>query len=340
MENFQTVLNQHICPILPPHIAKLLLTLPAIVLHKVTEIRIRVNQPLLLVLSNHDITVPVSGQTEGKPEPYRCNSEDLARTFQLICKNSVYAFEEELRQGYLTVKGGHRVGLAGQATAFDGTVKTLKNISSLNIRLAREMLGCADCILPFVAANSRGCVSSTLIISPPRCGKTTILRDLIRQLSTGNPLLAIAGIHIGLVDERSEIAACQNGIPSVDLGPRVDVLDACPKASGLLMLIRSMAPQVVATDELGRAEDAAAVREAVHAGVSVIATAHSRTIDELCNRPYIGELVKQKIFERYVILSNRLGPGTVEEIFDSRQEKVMYTCMNEVKVCGSKSLVV
>lgn len=335
MENIQNVLNQHICPILPPHIAKLLLTLPSSVWQGVTEIRIRVNQPLLLVLDNRDITVPAAGQTEGISEPYRCTTEDLSRIFQLICKNSVYAFEEELRQGYLTIKGGHRVGLAGQATAFDGTVKTLKNISSLNIRLAREIPGCADCILPFVASGSRGGGAfSTLIISPPRCGKTTILRDLIRQLSTGNPRLAIAGMHIGVVDERSEIAACQNGIPSVDLGPRVDVLDACPKAGGLLMLIRSMAPQIVATDELGRAEDAAAVLEAVHAGVSVIATAHSRTINELCNRPYIGKLVKQKVFERYVIVSNRLGPGTIEEITDARQEKVIYTCLKDVKVCG------
>ncbi|HWR07417.1 stage III sporulation protein AA [Sporomusa sp.] len=334
MKNIQTTLNQHIYPVLPLHIARLIMSLPGSQLHKVTEIRIRVNQPLQLVLGNHDITVAEPSQAEGGTQPYRCSGEDLNRTFQLICKNSVYAFEEELRQGYLTINGGHRVGLAGQATTFDGTVKTLKNISSLNIRLAREIPGCADRILPFVKSKEQNEVFSTLIISPPRCGKTTILRDLIRQLSTGNPILGIAGVQIGLVDERSEIAACQNGIPSVDLGPRVDVLDACPKANGLLMLIRSMAPQVVATDELGRAEDAAAVREAVCAGVSVIATAHSRTIDELHSRPYVGELVKENFFERYVILSNRSGPGTVEEIFDSRQGKVIYTCLNEVKVCG------
>ncbi|WP_425061374.1 hypothetical protein SCACP_19460 [Sporomusa carbonis] len=333
MRNIQSILSEHIYPVLPPGIVQLIMSLPPSVLTKITEIRLRANQPLLLVLDLHDIMVAESGHVSGESQAYRCSRDDLIKTFQLICKNSVYAFEQELRLGYLTINGGHRVGLAGQVTTFDGTIKALKNISSLNIRLAREVPGCADNIIPFVVAGGRR-ILNTLIISPPRCGKTTILRDLLRQLSTGKPALSIPGVQVGLVDERSEIAACQNGIPSVDLGPRVDVLDACPKASGLLMLIRSMAPDVVATDELGRAEDADAVREAVHAGVSVIATAHSRTVKELGQRPHISELVKQKFFERYVILSGRLGPGTVEEIYDSIQDKVIYSCRNEVKICG------
>ncbi len=330
MNNMQTSLNKHIYPILPPHIARLIAALPGSLLNKLTEIRIRANQPLQLVLGNQDITV----QTEHTSQVYQCTCEDVHRTFQLICKNSVYAFEEEVRQGYLTIAGGHRVGLTGQAITFEGTVSTLKSISSLNIRLAREIPGCADRILPLVTAKEHNEVFSTLIISPPRCGKTTILRDLIRQLSAGNPLLGIAGVPIGVVDERSEIAACQQGIPTVDLGPRVDVLDACPKASGLLMLIRSMSPRIVATDELGRREDALAVREAVYAGVKVIATAHSRTIDEFQRRPYVGELIQEQVFERFIILSNRSGPGTIEEVLDSRRKKIIGTCLNEVNVCG------
>ena len=334
MTNTQKVLAQHIYPILPPHLSQLLMAVPIRLLSKVTEIRIRINQPLILVLGNHDIMIDISGQATSQSQAYHCTIQDLLRTFQLICKNSVYAFEPELRQGYLTITGGHRVGLAGQATAFDGTVKTLTHISSLNIRLARAIPGCAEPILPFVIDAVSRRIYNTLLISPPRCGKTTILRDLIRQLSTGKASLGIAGVQIGLVDERSEIAACENGIPSIDLGPRVDVLDACPKASGLLMLIRSMAPEVIATDELGRAEDATAVQEAIHAGVSILATVHSRTINELRERPHIGELVQQRVFERYVILSNRLGPGTIEEIVDSRLEKVVYANSIEVKVCG------
>lgn len=330
MKNIQTTLNEHIYPVLPPHIAQLIAALPGSQLGRTTEIRLRANQPLQLVLGSEDITV----QTEHKTRVYQCTSEDVHRTFQLICKNSVYAFEEEVRQGYLTIAGGHRVGLTGQAITLEGAVRTIKSISSLNIRLAREIPGCADRLLPLVADKEHQEVFSTLIISPPRCGKTTILRDLIRQLSAGNPTLGIAGLQIGVVDERSEIAACQQGIPTVDLGPRVDVLDACPKASGLLMLIRSMAPRIVATDELGRREDALAVREAVCAGVKVIATAHSRTIDEFQQRPYVGELIKEQVFERYIILSSRSGPGTIEEVLDSRRKKLLFTCLNEVNVCG------
>ncbi|SCM80146.1 stage III sporulation protein AA [Sporomusa sphaeroides] len=333
MKNRKSILQQEICPVLPSHIASLLLQLPDNIINEITEIRIRVNQPLLLVLDNSDIMVPQAGKTAAS-EAYCCNSQDLSRIFQLLCKNSVYAFEEEVSQGYLTIPGGHRVGLAGQATVFAGVIKTIKCISSLNFRLAKAIPGCADSILPYMVDRECGRIVNTLLISPPRCGKTTILRDLIRQLSTGKPSLGIAGVQIGVVDERSEIAACQNGIPSVDLGPRVDVLDTCPKASGMLMLIRSMAPQVVATDELGRQEDVIAVREAICAGVTVVATVHSRTVNELYERPYIGELLAQKLFDRYVVLSSRLGPGTIEEIFDSRQEKVLYTCPDEVGICG------
>lgn len=335
MINIHQVLLQHIYPILPSHLSQIINSVSDNVLIKLTEIRIRANQPLLLVLgSNNDIMVSASGEVTNHVQAYHCTRQDLLTTFQLICKNSVYAFEREVRQGFLTISGGHRVGLAGHAAAFDGTVKTLNHISSLNIRLARAIAGCAEVVLPFVIHGNTQRVYNTLLVSPPCCGKTTMLRDLIRQLSTGNAALGIKGVQIGLVDERSEIAACENGIPSVDLGPRVDVLDACPKANGLLMLIRSMAPAVVATDELGREEDAYAVREAIHAGVSVIATVHSRTLNELRERPYIGELVQQKMFERYVILSNRLGPGTIEEIYDALRDTVVYTGLNEVKVCG------
>lgn len=333
MDNIQNILAKYIYPMLPPHITQLLMKLPVRLLANVTEIRIRVNQPLLLVTGNQDIMVADTGPETNPAQVYYSTRQDLLRIFQVMCKNSVYAFEPELQQGYLTIPGGHRVGLAGQVAVVDGTIKTLTHISSLNIRLARSIPDCAKPIMPFVIDRFNKRIYNALFISPPRCGKTTILRDLIRQLSNGNANLGIPGVQIGLVDERSEIAACENGIPSIDLGPRVDVLDACPKAKGLLMLIRSMAPEVVATDEIGRAEDVAAVQEAIHAGVSVITTVHSRTIHDLYERPYIGELVKHKTFDRYIILSNRLGPGTIEEIYNANHEKI-HIYSNEVKVCG------
>lgn len=333
MDNIQNILTKYIFPVLPTHICQLLMKLPDKLMGSVTEIRIRVNQPLLLITGNQDIMVADSGPETNSARAYHCTMQDLLRIFQVICKNSVYAFEPELQQGYLTITGGHRVGLSGQAAVVDGTIKTLTHISSLNIRLARSVPGCAKPILPFVIDRVNRRIYNSLLISPPRCGKTTILRDLIRQLSNGNTNLGIPGVQIGLVDERSEIAACENGIPSIDLGPRVDVLDACPKAKGLLMLIRSMAPEVVATDEIGRVEDVAAIQEAIYAGVSIITTVHSRTLHDLYERPYIGELVKHKAFDRYIILSNRLGPGTIEEIYNTDHEKI-HIYANEVKVCG------
>lgn len=329
----QTTLDQYIYTILSARVATILKSAPYRILSQLTEIRLRINQPLLLVLGNSDIMLDDTGQAVIDPyRAYRCSSDDLARTLQLISKNSLYAYEQELKMGFITIQGGHRVGLAGQAIIGNGEVRALKNISSMNIRIAREIKGCADKIMPYILAE--GDVLSTLIISPPRCGKTTILRDLARQISSGILQLNFNGAQVGLVDERSEIAACQSGVPTVDLGQRIDVLDGCPKADGMLMLIRSMAPQVVITDELGRTEDAYAIREALNAGVSVIATVHGRSMAEVLQRPYVGELIEHKYFERYVILSSNPSVGSIEAIIDARNSEVLYSSQKGVKVCG------
>jgi stage III sporulation protein AA len=162
----------------------------------------------------------------------------------------------------------------------------------------------------------------TLLISPPRAGKTTILRDLVRLLSSGIPDLHFPGLSVGVVDERGELAACYDGVPQHDLGPRVDVLDHCPKALGMLMLLRSMSPQVVATDEIGRPEDVTALWEMVNTGLSVLATAHASSWEELEQRPYLRDLVRDRIFQRYVFLSRRRGPGTVDGIWDEERHQL------------------
>jgi stage III sporulation protein AA len=289
----------------------------------VTEIRLRSNQPLSVMLDNADMMLNQYGkQVEDSSLAYRCNRDDVQKTLQSMSKNSLYAYEQDIRQGFITIAGGHRVGLAGQAVLNGSTIVTQKHISSLNIRLAREIINCADGALPYIIDGNR--VRSSLVIAPPRCGKTTLLRDLIRQLSTGIPSLGFPGTTIGLVDERSEIAACQNGVASVNLGPRVDVLDACPKAHGLLMLIRSMAPMVVATDELGREEDRDAVQEALHAGVSVLATVHGRSIEEVLCRPYIGDLIRLRCFERYVILGVTPHIGAIKQILAAQSGDILF----------------
>jgi len=317
-----TMLEKFIFPVLPSHLVAIISAIPIDQLTYLTEIRLRVNRPLLLILGSVDIMLSSVGDIVHDVErAYVCTLDDINKIVQMISKNSLYAFEQELKMGFLTIHGGHRVGLAGQAIVDGGEIKALKNISSLNIRMAREIKGCGDKVMPYIITEGKR-VLSTLVISPPCCGKTTLLRDLIRHISMGNK--EFRGLQVGVVDERSEIAACKNGIPTVDLGPRTDVLDGCPKASGMLMLIRSMAPAVVATDELGRAEDVCAVREALHAGVSILATVHSRDVNELMQRPYVGELIKHKYFDRYVILSDRPKVGTIEKIVDSAECKILW----------------
>ena len=269
---------------------------------------------------------PIGGIATEHNTAYICTRDDIGKILQLISKNSLYAFEQELKMGFITIQGGHRVGLAGQAILDGGEIKALKNISSLNIRMAREIKGCADQVIPYMI-DSRKKVCNTLIISAPCCGKTTLLRDLIRQISMGN--MERKGLQVGVVDERSEIAACRNGVPTVDLGMRTDVLDACPKASGILMLIRSMSPALVATDELGRQEDVTALREALHAGVSVLTTIHGRDVEEIRQRPYVKELIEGNYFDRYVVLSENPKVGTVEKIIDSKENKVLW-CKSKI----------
>jgi stage III sporulation protein AA len=315
--NRTIALEQSIFPVLAPALAGIIRTAPDWLLEQATEIRLRTGQGLMIVAGNHDYTLGTDGRLASDRQPaYICSREDLGQTLQLISRNSLYAFEEELKQGYFTVPGGHRIGLAGQAIMEGGELKALKNINAMNIRLAREMLGVADKIMPYVVSAPKR-VYSTLLIGPPRSGKTTLLRDLARQLSSGIPRLNFSAVQVGLVDERSEIAACRDGIPSADLGPRVDVLDGCPKATGMLMLIRTMGPQVVITDELGREADSAAVQEALHAGVSVVASVHGRGPEDVLGRPHIGELIRQRLFERYVVLADLPDIGTIASIRDS-----------------------
>jgi stage III sporulation protein AA len=320
--SIENILEKYIYPVLPGKLVSIIRSIPVAALVDLTEIRLRAHLPLLLVLGNTDIIISSVGKViTNYEEAYLCSQDDVHKTLQLISKNSLYAFEQELKMGFLTIDGGHRIGLAGQAIIDAGEVKALKNISSLNIRLAREVIGCADKIIPYIMTLG-GHVLNTLIISPPRCGKTTILRDMIRQISMGSGIYK--GLQVGVVDERSEIAACKNGISTVDLGVRTDVLDSCPKASGMLMLIRSMSPAVVATDELGRAEDIYAVREAVNAGVSVLTTVHGTEISELLHRPYIAELLEHKYFHRYIVLSDVPCVGTIEKIINSKNNEILW----------------
>lgn len=201
---------------------------------------------------------------------------------------SIYTLEEELKRGYITIEGGHRVGLAGKVILEQGKVKAIRDISSFNIRIAREKVGIAQTLIPRIYRDGW---LHTMIIGPPQTGKTTLLRDIARIISSGDQGSGLPASKVGIVDERSEIAGCVNGIPQMTFGNRIDVLDACPKAEGMMMMIRSMSPEVLVVDEIGRHEDAEAIMEAVNAGIKLIMTTHGNSWRKLRGarlyRPYL-----------------------------------------------------
>ena len=223
-----------------------------------------------------------------------------------------------MRKGFLTIEGGHRVGMAGKAITERDRVKNLRYVSSVHIRAAHEVKGCADRVFPYITNQKE--LYHTMIISPPGCGKTTLLRDIIRQVSDGNSY--VKGCTVGIVDERSEIAGCFRGVPGNDVGMRTDVLDGCPKAEGMMMLIRSMAPDVVAVDEIGGREDGGSLRYAMNCGCVLLATVHGSCMEELLQKPVLRELVEQGIFERYVFLEAGKIPGRIGQILDRQGESV------------------
>lgn len=288
---------------------------------KIEEIRLRVNRPVTIRTQIKDYMVTASGKPAGGLAPgpaadfYLLTKTDLLKTLEKMTCSSVYAAEEDLRQGFLTLPGGHRVGISGETVIEHGTIRTMRNVSSLNIRLARAALFRKNDFLQLLLdKNNTFC--HTLIISPPRAGKTTMLRVLIKNLSDGIPEIGLEGQNVGVVDERSEIAGMWQGIPSFDLGRRTDVLDRCPKALGINMLIRSMSPSVIAVDELGSPQEAAALDEALRCGVKILATAHAGSLEELERRESLKFLLANGTLERVVVLSRAGGPGTIEGIYD------------------------
>lgn len=273
----------------------------------ISEIRLRIGRPLILRSGAKEYFVGSGGlPTGGIQNAYRASQSDLKETVNMISNYSLYAVQEQLKFGYITVEGGHRAALGGSTVCENGKITCIKNISSVSMRVACERKGCAAEAVKYVIGEP---IKNTLIVSPVCGGKTTMLRDMLRILSDG-------GLTVGISDERGEIAACYEGMPQLDVGERTDVLDCCPKAEGMSMLVRNMSPDIAAADEIGSKEDIRAMREAALSGTAVICTAHGTGFDDIIKRlPEVADF-----FDVFIILEGRNSPGKIKKILNSRGE--------------------
>ncbi|WP_337017492.1 stage III sporulation protein AA [Oceanobacillus massiliensis] len=272
------------------------------------EIRIRLYRPIELIFDDAaewlELVVP-----DNKDGTYLINQ---------LSSFSLYRMEDELREGYITVEGGHRVGIAGRVITSSGKVKALQNITFFNIRIAKEKIGSATGLVQHIFSRK---YLNTLIVGPPQTGKTTLIRDLTRLIASGYG--KISPRKVGVIDERSEIGASLKGVPQHNLGLRTDVLDACPKSDGMMMMIRSMSPDVLVVDEIGSGEDIAALMEAINAGVTIICSIHGNDLKELKKRPSLQQLFEQQIFDRYILLDKLHRPGEAAKILDKKETELL-----------------
>lgn len=278
----------------------------------INEIRLRINKRVIVIASGVEIFLTSI-----------VTLKDMLDILVKVSSNSIYAIQNDINNGFVVIKGGHRIGICGEVVMQEGKIKNIKNINSMNIRVARQIIGVADKVMPYIVDNNE--MKNLLVISPPGCGKTTMLRDIVRQVSNGIQNLKFYGKNVGVIDERGEIASVSNGMPNLDIGLRTDVISNCPKNLGIEMIVRSMGVHVIATDEIGGESDIEAIKYAVLSGVKLIFTIHGYSIDDVLRKKGIGELIYDGVFDVAILLSNKNSPGTIEEIkninFDNKLNK-------------------
>ncbi len=273
--------------------------------YDIQEIRLRAQRPVSITKSCQNILLSENGGfTRHQSCALLCVQNDIEYTLKSVCDHSIYSYQRELSQCFVTVCGGHRVGISGTAVYDENQVSSVpKNVSSLNFRIAAQKFGCADEIFKTVLNKQ---LKSMLIVGRPMSAKTTILRDLARQY--GN------FCKVSLIDERSEIASCFNGVPSCDVGLNTDVFDRFSKPDGIVYAQRSMSPQVIICDEIGSIEDAVALLDAHKSGINIIATAHAGTIKQAFLRQSIKMLFEANVFDYIFLLGNDESIGKIMDI--------------------------
>jgi stage III sporulation protein AA len=302
---------QFLFGILPEHLRDAFKALPW---DRVYEIRLRANSPVIACISGRNFYVSLRGGLsptwQSLPEPLTISRTDIDTIIHKASNYSIYAVNEQIKQGFITIHGGVRIGLCGEVVSEKGVISTIKNIGSLNIRIPHQVRGCSYSVLPFIFADERPL--KTLIISPPGAGKTTFLRDLACQVSDKYSML-----NTLVLDERGEIAASHLGDNHLDVGMATDVMTGCTKQYGFDNGIRSMRPDVIITDEIASREDVEMVRLAARSGVCIFASVHASGIDEIRAKPNFTDIITERIFDRYIVLAVRDNAGAVVGVYDS-----------------------
>ncbi len=283
-------------------------------INDIEEIRLRANQPLMCKINGEEKTLNLNGICSVE-SAYKVMLSDIKNTLKLMSNFSLFSIEEQLKKGFFTLKGGHRVGVCGKTIIQNGDIMAIKDISSLNIRVSRQVVGCSYKFIKYILSYK---VKNTLILSAPNNGKTTLLRDIVRNISN-------LGYGCVVVDERSEIAGSYNGETKCDLGTRCDILDACDKVLGMTMALRSMSPKVIVVDEIGTDEDANAVKKVFNSGVNIIATTHAESIEELKQKYIFEKFLEQKFFDTYIFMKDK-----VPSIIYDKDLNIVYKSESEV----------
>lgn len=291
-----------------PFIRTALIQIPDKIKNNIQEIRIRINSSIIIFTQNKSYFVGKNGEiTPEDPKSLLISQNDILETMKILCNFSIYSYQNQIKEGFITLKGGHRVGISGTAVINNNEIINISDISSINFRISREVLGCSDRIFDKFGLD----IGGTLIIGPPSSGKTTILRDMARRLSTS--FEADKLIKVSIIDERREIAASYQGVPQRDIGFS-DVLSGFPKAEGIIRAIRTLSPKIIICDEIGGVEDAEAIKKSLNSGVGIIASIHAKSTDEMANSFRIKNILSSGAIKRAVLLDST--PGKIKGMFE------------------------